>query len=46
MTYEPVFAWQNGTAHVLSPKAAGLEQYGYTRGEPAFYAPRAGNRVD
>ncbi len=44
--YEPVFAWQNGASHVLSPKTAGLEQYGYTRGAPAFYAPRAGKQVD
>ncbi len=39
LTYRPVFDWHNGTSHLLSPKGAGLEQYGYTRGEPAFYAP-------
>ncbi len=39
LTYRAVFDWHKGTSHLLSPKGAGLEQYGYTRGEPAFYAP-------
>lgn len=38
-TYRPVFDWRKGDAQLLSPKGSGLEQYGYTRGEPAFYAP-------
>ncbi len=37
--YRPVFGWQKGVSELLSPKSSGLEQYGYTRGEPAFYAP-------
>ena len=37
--YLPVYNWRKGAAHVLSPLASGLEQYGYTRGEVAFFAP-------
>lgn len=37
--YVPVYDWTDGTTHLLSPKARGLEQYGYTRGAAAFYAP-------
>lgn len=39
VTYRPVFDWRNGASHLLSTKSSGLEQYGYTRGAPAFYAP-------
>lgn len=39
VAYHPVFEWRNGASHLLSPKTTGLEQYGYTRGSPAFYAP-------
>jgi hypothetical protein len=38
--YRPVYDWSDGTTHLLSPKAQGLEQYGYKRGEAAFYAPQ------
>ena len=37
--YRPVFNWQKGASELLSPKSSGLEQYGYARSEPAFYAP-------
>ena len=39
VTYRPVFDWRKGASHVLSPKSSEMEQYGYTRGAPAFYAP-------
>ena len=39
VAYRPVFVWRNGDAELLSPKISGLEQYGYTRGEAAFFAP-------
>ncbi len=39
LAYRPVFVWQKGESQLLSPKSSGLEQYGYTRGEAAFYAP-------
>ncbi|HLB23998.1 MAG TPA: DUF4185 domain-containing protein [Dehalococcoidia bacterium] len=37
--YRPVFDWEDGTTHLLSPLETGLEQYGYTRGRVTFYAP-------
>jgi|CXWL01.1.fsa_nt_gi 4-amino-4-deoxy-L-arabinose transferase-like glycosyltransferase len=37
--YRPVYDWHKDAAHVLSPLTSGLEQYGYTRGEIAFFAP-------
>ena len=37
--YQPVYDWRKDNAHLLSQLASGLEQYGYTRGEVAFYAP-------
>jgi hypothetical protein len=37
--YRPVYDWRDGKTHVLSPLDAGLEQYGYTRGDVMFYAP-------
>ena len=37
--YRPVYAWRNGTTQLLSQAAAGLEQYGYARGDVMFYAP-------
>ena len=38
--YRPVYDWHDdGEAHVLSPLAAGLEQYGYKRGDIMFYTP-------
>lgn len=39
LTYRPVFDWHKDASHVLSTKSSGLEQYGYTRGAAAFYAP-------
>jgi hypothetical protein len=39
VTYRPVFSWRKGASQLLSPKTTGLEQYGFTRGEAAFYAP-------
>jgi hypothetical protein len=42
LRYRPVYDWASVTSdntHVLSLLPAGLEQYGYTRGEIMFYAP-------
>jgi hypothetical protein len=38
-SYRPVFEWRNGDTRVLSPKARGLEKYGYTQGRVVFFAP-------
>lgn len=35
----PVYAWSDGTSHLLSTMDSGLERYGFARGEIAFYAP-------
>lgn len=37
--YRAVYDWTDGKTHLLSPKPQGLEQYGYKRGDAAFYAP-------
>ena len=39
LKYRPVFDWHKDGSHVLSTKSNGLEQYGYTRGDAAFFAP-------
>ncbi len=36
----PVYAWSDGADHLLSTMDAGLERYGFTRGDIAFYTPR------
>ena len=36
----PVYAWSDGDAHMLSTMDAGLERYGFTRDDIAFYTPR------
>jgi hypothetical protein len=36
----PVYAWSDGDAHMLSTMDAGLERYGFTRGDIAFFTPR------
>jgi hypothetical protein len=36
----PVYAWSDGATHMLSTMDAGLERYGFTRGDIAFYTPR------
>lgn len=35
----PVYAWHDGTRHLLSTMESGLEWHGLTRGNIAFYAP-------
>ncbi len=37
-TYRAIYDWSLGDAHLLSPMATGLEQYGYTKGDVMFYA--------
>jgi hypothetical protein len=45
LALRPVYAWSDGTSHVLSTMESALERYGFERGEIAFYAPRRPDSV-
>lgn len=37
--YRPVFDWRKGSVHLLAADDRGLDEYGFERGDIAFYAP-------